>query len=90
MTDAINLAELRAAGYTRVPVVRHVRADLDTPLSAYLKLVDGTDAYLLESVEGSDTWGRYSIIGLPARERIEVRGRQWRRLLDGVCVEERE
>ena len=87
--DSNELAALRAAGYTRVPVVRHVRADLDTPLSAYLKLVDGTDAYLLESVEGSETWGRYSIIGLPARERIEVRGRQWRRLLDGVEIEQR-
>ena len=44
--------------FTRLPVVRHIRADLDTPLSAYLKLVDGPDAYLLESVEGSETWGR--------------------------------
>jgi len=86
----IDLNALRAAGYTRVPVVRHVRADLDTPLSAYLKLVDGPDAYLLESVEGSETWGRYSIIGLPASERIEVRGYQWTRLVDGVCVEARE
>ncbi len=85
-----NLETLRAAGYTRVPVVRHVRADLDTPLSAYLKLVDGPDAYLLESVEGSETWGRYSIIGLPASERIEVRGNRWSRLVDGVCVESRE
>ena len=90
MTHSIDLAALRQAGYTRVPVVRHVRADLDTPLSAYLKLVDGPDAYLLESVEGSETWGRYSIIGLPASERIEVRGYQWRRLVDGVCVDERE
>jgi anthranilate synthase component 1 len=90
VTQPIDLAALLQAGYTRVPVVRHVRADLDTPLSAYLKLVDGPDAYLLESVEGSETWGRYSIIGLPASERIEVRGRQWRRLVDGVCVDERE
>jgi anthranilate synthase component 1 len=78
------------AAPTRIPVVRHLRADLDTPLSAYLKLVDGPDAYLLESVEGSETWGRYSIIGLPARERIEVRDRRWRRLVDGVEVESRE
>ena len=78
------------AEFTRIPVVRHIRADLDTPLSAYLKLVDGPDAYLLESVEGSETWGRYSIIGLPARERVEVRGRTWRRLVDGVVAEERE
>ena len=73
-----------------VPVVRHVRADLDTPLSAYLTLVDGTDAHLLESVEGSDTRGAIRSSACWRREFIEVRGRQWRRLLDGVCVEERE
>ena len=39
-----------------------VLADLDTPLSVYLKLADGPDAYLLESVEGGETWGRFSII----------------------------
>lgn len=86
----IDLNALRDQGITRVPVVRHVRADLDTPLSAYLKLVDAPDAYLLESVEGSDVWGRYSIIGLPARERINVRGRMWSRFVDGTRVELRE
>ena len=42
--------QLRAQGYNRVPVYRSVLADLDTPLSVYLKLADGPDAYLLESV----------------------------------------
>lgn len=55
------------AGYTRVPVMRRVLADLDTPLSVYLKLAAGPFSYLLESVEGGEKWGRYSIIGLPAR-----------------------
>ena len=54
-------------GYTRVPVVREVLSDLDTPLSVYLKLADGPHTYLFESVEGGERFGRYSIIGLPAR-----------------------
>ena len=66
--------QLRAEGYNRIPVYRSVLADLDTPLSVYLKLAGGKDSYLLESVEGGETWGRYSIIGLPCRRRYTVRG----------------
>ncbi|HEY1992367.1 MAG TPA: anthranilate synthase component I, partial [Gammaproteobacteria bacterium] len=44
----------QAAGYTRIPVVREVLADLDTPLSTYLKLADGSGTFLLESVEGGE------------------------------------
>ncbi len=58
----------------RIPLVREVFADLDTPLSAYLKLVDGPFAYLFESVEGGDRWGQYSIIGLPCRTVVRVHG----------------
>ena len=65
---------LAAAGHTRIPVVREVLSDLDTPLSVYLKLADGPNTYLFESVEGGETWGRYSIIGLPARRSYEFRG----------------
>ncbi|MDX1587591.1 MAG: anthranilate synthase component I [Oleiphilaceae bacterium] len=61
-------------GYNRIPVYREVFADLDTPLSTYLKLADGPYSYLLESVQGGEKWGRYSIIGLPARERLRVTG----------------
>lgn len=66
--------QLRAAGYNRIPVYRSVLADLDTPLSVYLKLAEGPDSYLFESVEGGETWGRYSIIGLPCQRRYTVRG----------------
>jgi anthranilate synthase component I len=55
------------AGFTHVPIVREVLSDLDTPLSVYLKLADGPHTYLFESVEGGERFGRYSIIGLPAR-----------------------
>ena len=54
-------------GHTHIPVVREVLSDLDTPLSVYLKLADGPHTYLFESVEGGERFGRYSIIGLPAR-----------------------
>jgi anthranilate synthase component 1 len=64
------------AGYNRIPVYRSVLADLDTPLSVYLKLADGPDSYLFESVEGGETWGRYSIIGLPCKRRYTVRGHE--------------
>ncbi|MDN3520420.1 anthranilate synthase component I [Halomonas ramblicola] len=66
--------ELADAGYNRIPVTREVLADLDTPLSTYLKLANAPWTFLLESVQGGEKWGRYSIIGLPCRERIEVRG----------------
>lgn len=67
------LAHARA-GYNHVPVVREVLADLDTPLSAYAKLARGPYSYLFESVQGGEKWGRYSIIGLPARTVLRVHG----------------
>ncbi|WP_254277841.1 anthranilate synthase component I [Halomonas sp. 3H] len=74
--------ELADAGYNRIPVTREVLADLDTPLSTYLKLANRPWSFLLESVQGGEKWGRYSIIGLPSRERIEVRGFSVRHYVD--------
>ena len=65
---------LAAQGYNRIPAVREVLSDLDTPLSVYLKLADAPYAYLFESVEGGATWGRHSIIGLPCRRVYVLRG----------------
>ncbi len=59
-------------GYNRIPIAREVLADLDTPLSAYLKLADGAYSYLFESVHGGEQWGRYSIIGLPCQTVIKI------------------
>ncbi|WP_189519802.1 anthranilate synthase component I [Kushneria pakistanensis] len=75
-------AELAAEGYNRIPVTREVLADLETPLSTYLKLADAPWSFLLESVTGGEKWGRYSIIGLPCRERIEVSGFTVRHYVD--------
>jgi anthranilate synthase component 1 len=78
---------LAEAGYNRIPVTREVLADLDTPLSTYLKLADTPWTFLLESVQGGEKWGRYSIIGLPCHERIEVRGYCISHFHHGECQE---
>jgi len=67
---------LAQQGYNRIPLVCETFADLDTPLSLYLKLANKPYSYLLESVQGGERFGRYSFIGLPADTRITVRGRQ--------------
>ena len=63
---------LAAQGYNRIPLVLETFADLDTPLSVYLKLANQPYSYLLESVLGGERFGRYSIIGLPAKTRLEA------------------
>ena len=67
---------LAAAGYNRIPLVLDSFADLDTPLSLYLKLARGPYTFLLESVVGGERFGRYSFIGLPATTRIRATGRR--------------
>lgn len=79
---------LAEAGYNRIPVYREVLADLDTPLSIYLKLASGPYTYLFESVQGGEKWGRYSIIGLPCREMLKVTGEKISVLRDGQVIEE--
>lgn len=66
--------QLIAQGYNHIPLMREVLADLDTPLSTYLKLANGPYSYLLESVHGGEKWGRYSFIGLSCRTVIKVQG----------------
>ncbi len=81
------LARYAEAGYNRVAVTRHVLADLDTPLSAYLKLAAQPYSYLLESVEGGEKWGRYSIIGLPAKTVLSAINNEITIACDGKVVE---
>ncbi|MCX4028032.1 anthranilate synthase component I [Endozoicomonas sp. SM1973] len=83
-------SSLAAAGYNRIPVTHEVLADLDTPLSTYLKLANQPFSYLLESVQGGEKWGRYSIIGLPAKEQILVTGFEIKRYVSGQLVETRQ
>jgi anthranilate synthase component 1 len=73
----ITEAEFRAfaaQGFNRIPMVLDSYADLDTPLSLYLKLANQRYTFLLESVVGGERFGRYSFIGLPAKVRIRVHG----------------
>ena len=67
---------LAKQGYNRIPLAVETFADLDTPLSLYLKRANQPFSYLLESVQGGERFGRYSFIGLPAQTHIAVRGKQ--------------
>ena len=90
MLNTINQDEfnaLAAQGYNRIPLVLETFADLDTPLSLYLKLANQPFSYLLESVQGGERFGRYSIIGLPAKTRIVAHGKDIQ-VLDGDTVVE--
>jgi anthranilate synthase component 1 len=79
-----------AEGHTRIPVVREVLSDLDTPLSVYLKLADGPHTYLFESVEGGERFGRYSIIGLPATRVYAFHGHTLTVSEHGEVIQRRE
>jgi anthranilate synthase component 1 len=73
----MNEAEFRALaalGYNRIPLVLESFADLDTPLSLYVKLAGNKYSFLLESVVGGERFGRYSFIGLPAKLCLRARG----------------
>ncbi len=76
--------------YNRIPLVREVLADLDTPLSTYLKLANEPYSYLFESVQGGDKWGRYSIIGLACSTRLKVYGSKVTIEVDGAIVRQED
>ena len=90
MFTTINKTEfdaLAAKGFNRIPLVLETFADLDTPLSLYLKLANQPFSYLLESVQGGERFGRYSIIGLPAKTRIVAHDNQVQVFENNVVVE---
>ena len=78
MITELEFKSLAAEGYNRIPLIAEAFADLETPLSLYLKLShargDGTNSFLLESVVGGERFGRYSFIGLPARTLLRASG----------------
>jgi anthranilate synthase component 1 len=85
--DKTEFQQLAEQGFNRIPLFREVLADLDTPLSTYLKLADAPYSYLFESVQGGEKWGRYSFIGLPCRQRLRIRGQEITVEYDGDMVE---
>lgn len=78
---------LAAQGYNRIPLAFETLADFDTPLSLYLKLADAPYSYLLESVQGGEKWGRYSIIGLASRTVLRAHGAKVSVSVDDQVVE---
>ncbi len=83
----LNFAELAKQGFNRVPMMRTVLSDYDTPLSVYHKLAKGPYSYLFESVQGGEKWGRYSIIGLPCQTRLLINGHHIKEVTDGVVIQ---
>ena len=87
MTE-LEFRSLAAQGFNRIPLIAEAFADLETPLSLYLKLAGGTAySFLLESVVGGERFGRYSFIGLPARTLLRSRDLLTEVVTDGVVVE---
>lgn len=91
MTE-IEFKALAAQGYNRIPLVVETYADLDTPLSIYLKLAHnssehGANSCLMESVVGGEQFGRYSFIGLPAKTIIRATGNTTEVVEDGKVIE---
>lgn len=74
--------------YNFIPLAREVFADLDTPLSVYLKLANNPYSYLFESVQGGEKWGRYSIIGLSCSTRLKVFGHEVTLETDGQVIDQ--
>ena len=77
-------------GFNRIPVIKQVLADLETPLSTYYKLANQPYTYLFESVHGGEKWGRYSIIGLPCNEVYKLYDHRLIHEVDGQVKSEAE
>ncbi len=88
MITELEFKSLASQGYNRIPLIAEAFADLETPLSLYLKLAGGQKhSFLLESVVGGERFGRYSFIGLPARTLVRASGFKTEVVTDGVTVE---
>ena len=91
MITELEFKSLAAQGYNRIPLLTEAFADLETPLSLYLKLAGGAKhSFLLESVVGGERFGRYSFIGLPARTLLRAAGFATEVVTDGAVVERDE
>ena len=93
MTE-LEFTSLCAQGYNRIPMIAEAFADLETPLTLYLKLAQsqhaGKNTFLLESVMGGERFGRYSFIGLHAHTLVRSFGRRVEVVRDGVVSESYE
>ena len=88
MITELEFQSLAAQGFNRIPLIQEAFADLETPLSLYLKLAGGQpNSFLLESVVGGERFGRYSFIGLPARTWLRATDFSTEVLSDGQVTE---
>jgi anthranilate synthase component I len=70
-------SELAIQGFNHIPITRELFADLDTPLSCYIKVARGSYSYLLESAnQGGEKWSRYSVVGLPSSQVLKIYGNE--------------
>ncbi|MFJ2990978.1 anthranilate synthase component I [Collimonas sp. NPDC087041] len=93
MTE-LEFKSLATQGYNRIPLIAEAFADLETPLTLYLKLAQtqhtGKNTFLLESVVGGERFGRYSFIGLPASTLLRSYGTRIEVVKDDKVIETRE
>ena len=88
MITELEFQSLASQGYNRIPLIAEAFADLETPLSLYLKLAGGArHSFLLESVVGGERFGRYSFIGLPAKTLLRASGFKTEVVTQGAVVE---
>ncbi len=85
--STLNFRDLEKQGFNRIPIMRTVLSDYDTPLSVYHKLAKGPYSYLFESVQGGEKWGRYSIIGLPCQTRLLINGHHIKEVRNDVVIQ---
>lgn len=79
---------LAGQGFSHLPLEKEILADFDTPLSTYHRLARAPYTYLFESVQGGEKWGRYSMIGLPTKVRLEVHGNTVSMLESGAITDQ--
>jgi len=81
--------QLASAGFNLIPVAHEVAADLETPVSAFLKVAHGDYSFLLESVRGGEKWGRYTFLGADPARVVRARGHRMDLIRPGRAVEAR-
>src|SRR5215468_10723960 len=80
---------LAREGYNLIPVAREIAADLETPVSAFLKVTRGDYSFLLESVRGGEKWGRYTFLGTEPSMVLRARANRMDIIRPGRGVEVR-
>ncbi len=85
--NATEFDALAAKGFNLVPVCREIAADLETPVSAYLKVARGDYSFLLESVRGGEKWGRYTFLGTEPALVVRARGNRLDLIRPGRAIE---